>query len=55
MFHAGFTDADRILDYRDTLSYDTARYAYFVAGTAPAGHKTDRQGPLVPVGCSQHR
>ena len=32
MFHAGFTAAERIRDYRDTLSYDTARYGRFVAG-----------------------
>ncbi len=32
MFHAGFTDAERIRDYRDTLSYDTAQYGRFVAG-----------------------
>ena len=32
MFHAGFTTAERIRDYRDTLSYDTAKYGSFVAG-----------------------
>ena len=32
MFHAGFTTAERIRDYRDTLSYDTAKYGRFVAG-----------------------
>lgn len=32
MFHAGFTGAGRIGDYRDTFSYDTARYGRFVAG-----------------------
>lgn len=32
MFHAGFTGAERIRDYRDTLSYDTAKYGRFVVG-----------------------
>ena len=32
MFHAGFTSAEQIRDYRDTLSYDTAKYGRFVAG-----------------------
>ena len=32
MFHAGFTSAERIRDYRDTLSYDAAKYGRFVAG-----------------------
>jgi glutamate-1-semialdehyde 2,1-aminomutase len=30
MFHAGFTAKDAVRDYRDTLSYDSARYARFV-------------------------
>lgn len=32
MLHAGFTDAGQIRDYRDTLSYDTAKYGRFVEG-----------------------
>ena len=32
MFHAGFTSAEQIRDYRDTLSYDAAKYGRFVAG-----------------------
>ena len=32
MFHAGFTSAGEIIDYRDTFSYDTAKYGRFVEG-----------------------
>ncbi len=32
MFHAGFTEAEQIRDYRDTLSNDAAKYGRFVAG-----------------------
>lgn len=32
MFHAGFSDAPHIRDYRDTLSCDTGKYARFVEG-----------------------
>ena len=44
MFHAGFTDADRIRDYRDTLSYDTARYGRFVAGMHRRGMRLIGRG-----------
>ena len=37
MFHAGFTTAERIRDYRDTFSYDTAKYGRFVAGMQRRG------------------
>ncbi len=32
MFHAGFTAASQVRDYRDALSYDGAEYGRFVAG-----------------------
>ena len=32
MFHVGFTSAPRVTDYRDTLTYDKAKYARFVWG-----------------------
>ena len=37
MFHAGFTDLERVGDYRDTLSYDKPRYAAFVRGMQDRG------------------
>ena len=37
MFHTGFTQVDRIGDFRDTFSFDTARYGRFVAGMQQRG------------------
>ncbi len=37
MFHAGFTPLERVRHYRDTLQYDTAKYARFVAGMHDRG------------------
>ncbi len=37
MFHAGFTPLKQVRDYRDTLQYDTAKYARFVAGMHDRG------------------
>src|SRR5262249_25587149 len=37
MFHAGFTSLQRVRDFRETLSYDKARYAKFVAGMQDRG------------------
>lgn len=37
MFHAGFTGADRIRDYRDTFSFDAAKYGRFVGGMHERG------------------
>jgi glutamate-1-semialdehyde 2,1-aminomutase len=37
MFHAGFTPLSAVRDFRDTLSYDRARYAAFVAGMHERG------------------
>lgn len=37
MFHAGFSAAEQVRDYRDTLSYDTAKYGRFVAGMQQRG------------------
>jgi len=37
MFHTGFTTRDAVRDYRDTLSYDTARYGRFVRGMQERG------------------
>jgi glutamate-1-semialdehyde 2,1-aminomutase len=32
MFHIGFTHLDKVKDYRDTLTYDRAKLAAFIAG-----------------------
>jgi glutamate-1-semialdehyde 2,1-aminomutase len=37
MIHAGFTNADRIRDYRDTFSFDAAKYGRFVGGMHERG------------------
>ncbi len=37
MFHAGFTTAEQIQDYRDTFAYDTAKYGRLVAGMQRRG------------------
>ena len=37
MFHVGFTALPQVSDFRDTLSYDKARYARFVLGMQERG------------------
>ena len=37
MLHAGFTDLEKVGDYRGTLSYDKARYAQFSGAMLDAG------------------
>lgn len=37
MFHTGFTSLDKVRDFRDTLTYDKALYAAFVAGMQDRG------------------
>lgn len=37
MFHVGFTPLEKVCDFRDTLSYDKALYASFVAGMQDRG------------------
>jgi glutamate-1-semialdehyde 2,1-aminomutase len=37
MFHAGFTQRETVRDFRDTLSYDKAQYARFLAGMQERG------------------
>jgi glutamate-1-semialdehyde 2,1-aminomutase len=37
MFHVGFTAREQVRDYRDTLAYDKALYARFVAGMQERG------------------
>jgi glutamate-1-semialdehyde 2,1-aminomutase len=37
MFHAGFTPLPEVRDYRDTLSYDKAKYTAFAAGMHERG------------------
>jgi glutamate-1-semialdehyde 2,1-aminomutase len=37
MFHTGFTSLEKVRDYRETLSYDKAKYGKFVFGMQERG------------------
>ena len=37
MFHVGFTEASEVNDFRDTFTYDKAKYAQFVGGMQERG------------------
>jgi glutamate-1-semialdehyde 2,1-aminomutase len=37
MFHTGFTPLEKVRDYRETLSYDKAKFGKFVFGMQERG------------------
>jgi glutamate-1-semialdehyde 2,1-aminomutase len=44
MFHVGFTDLEKVTDYRGTLSYDKAKYGKFAWGLQQRGIRTIGRG-----------
>lgn len=44
MFHSGFTDLEKVKDFRDTLSYDKAKLGKFIAGMHNEGVRVIGRG-----------